>query len=326
LSRRARDLPAHAFPWNEVDPERRNAVLLIGGIIAVVAIAFALIAYGYYTERIKPDTETVLTVGKHNYSYDYLEKRARSQVNQGLLSTSKDQFGDGLISLMTTMENEELTRQAAKSIGVTATDQEIDDRMIQKLHLAADVDRATYAARLHGELVTTGFSLAEYRDMAKADVLARKIRDKFQADIPAEADHANLVVIHLDTQANALKARDRLKNGDLFGVVAAEMSIDDSKSDGGDIGWTPRGAFDDKVEEAIYGHSGVTDIIESDSGYYIFNIRGQEVRPVTDDDKNLIVKHRYDTLISQTRERIGGQAKLRTDQVQRLTQALVPGG
>jgi hypothetical protein len=325
VSRRARELPARAYPWSDLDPDRRNSLLILGGIGLIVFFALALIVYGYYTERVLPDRESVLQVGGRSFSYDYLERRARAQVRTGAMSTDPQQLAAGIIDLMATLEKEELTRLAARAEGITLTNEELEERIKVKLRLAPDVSREDYAARLQRELIATEFSLAEYREIAAAEALERKLRTHFEEQVPARADHVYLLVIHLETQAKALEARDRIRAGEIFGVVAAEMSVDESRSDGGEVGWVPRGANDPKIEAAVFGFTGVTDIIETPKGFYILESRGTETRDVDDTSKNMITSYRIDAVKDEVRKATKVTPKLTTEHVQRLTRALGQG-
>src|SRR3990170_5177816 len=58
-----------------VDPERLNRLLILGGVIAVILLAFGVIGYGWYATQIKPLSKTVLRVGDTKFSLGHLERR-----------------------------------------------------------------------------------------------------------------------------------------------------------------------------------------------------------------------------------------------------------
>src|SRR3990170_5042717 len=58
-----------------VDPERFNRLLILGGVIAVILLAFGVIGYGWDATQIKPLSKTVLRVGDTKVSFGHLERR-----------------------------------------------------------------------------------------------------------------------------------------------------------------------------------------------------------------------------------------------------------
>jgi parvulin-like peptidyl-prolyl isomerase len=101
------------------------------------------------------------------------------------------------------------------------------------------------------------------------------------------------------------------------------MSVDASKAEGGDVGWTPRGALPPEVEAFAFSRTGQSDIIETKRGYYIVDARGHEVRPVTDDTKASISSFQYEAALQSTRLEVGSHRLLTNGHVSRLTRELV---
>ena len=323
MSRRVRALGNRNFPWTSLDPDRRNAVLLLGGIGIVIVLALGLIGYGYYSDRIAPKHDTVLKVGDRNFDYALVERRARAELVRGRIDTSK--LGDSLYAVVVTIQREEILRQAAVTIGLTVSGDEIEARYAVRLALQKEASRELLASRLRDDLLRTGLSLSEYRDITEAEVLERKMRDQFESKVPAEAEFVDLRLIESRTQAEALKAKERLDRGEKFSLVAVDVSIDPSgKTNAGDLSWTPRGALQKQVEEVAFSLAAGSrsDVIEADEGFFIVESAGKETRAVNSDAKNTIVQRSIADLLGETRKRIGTEITMTTRQIQKLASSV----
>jgi hypothetical protein len=311
LSRRARALSSRSFPWTDLDPDRRNAVLLVAGIGLVVVLSLGLVAYGYYKDKIAPKHETVLRVGHREFDYASVEKRLK--VEYAASPPTNPQQIDAQQTILNTIskiEHEEIVRQAAKSQGVTATEEEIQARLAEALGLPKDTSREQIGGFLRAELVRNRMSLGEYREIVTADVLEKKLGSQFESIAPQRTEHVNLSLIETGSQVQALQAKQRLDSGEPFSVVATQVSKHESKSAAGDLGWRPRGS------------TGVSDVIETDDGFFILKVNGLETMEVTDAGKQLIVEFSVSNLLSKTKKDIGTERMLTAGQVQRLAGSL----
>jgi len=297
--------------------------LLVGGIAAVVVFALALIGYGYYTERIAPKGKTVITVGSRKFDYAFIERRAKAELARGRINPSN--LGEGLSLMLATVQREELLRQTASTMGLVVTEAELDARYRERLGLSGDASRDELALRLRSQLLFTGLSLAEYRDIVRSEVVEQKLKDQLNASVPAETEHVNLRLIQTSTEADASKAKERLDQGALFAVVAVEMSIDPlAKTNGGEISWTPRGILPKQVDDVAFAlAAGVrSDVIESDEGFYVIESRGIETRPLTDEVKPAIVQRSVDNQLKETSDRVGVAITITQEQLQELVLSL----
>jgi parvulin-like peptidyl-prolyl isomerase len=319
-----RAVNARAYPWTGLDPERRNTLLLYGGLGILVAVALAVIAYGYYTDRIAPKHATVLSVGDRDFDLSFVERRIKAEVRGAPISPQ--QIGQAIVVVMSEIEREELTRQAAAAKGITLTEAELEAGIREDLSLDETATRNDIAARLRSELVRMGgFPLDEYRDMVRAELLTDRLKAGFEANVPAETEHADLRIFQANTQSDALGARQRIANGESFAAVAASTSVHRSKSSAGELGWIPRGALPQKLEEVAFAlHAGsISDIVETDEGFFFLENRGQESRAVTEDGRKQVVDHAFSNLIQQTRDTVGVSTSLTEAQIQRIALDLV---
>jgi foldase protein PrsA len=195
--------------------------------------------------------------------------------------------------------------------------------MRERLGLEADASREAVAAVLRVDLLISGLSISEYREMARVEVLESKLRERYEATVPATADHVDMRLIQLQTQQTANEVKERLNRGEEFGTVASAVSVHSSKAAGGELGWVPRGAQAAALEEFAFNQTGVSDVITIDNIFYIVESRGVESREVTADGKEDIVNRSLSDALAKTREEIGSETKLTNTQVQRLARSIL---
>jgi parvulin-like peptidyl-prolyl isomerase len=317
-----RSLFSRTFDWSDIDTERRNAILVVGGISIVVIVAFVIIGYGYYTDKLSASNDTVLTVGSRDIKYDYLERRLLNNVKSSDLASSTA-FTQLVGTVLSNIEREEVLRQAAKSKGLEVTPDELDAELRQELGVNTDSSREVLGTRLAAELKLTGYSLSQYEDIAKAKVIEAKFRDQFAAQVPAQAEQVDVRLVEVATQAKALELKQRLDNGEQMAVIAATESIHISKSNAGELGWVPRGTLEPDLEDKIFSQQvdTISDVIEEPDGFYIVQLLGKETRPVDDAAKKKVVDYSLTSLLDETRTAVGTNFSLTQNQISKLATA-----
>ena len=326
MSRRARTLNTRSVPWAGLDPERRNALLLIGAVSLAVGFAIALVAYGYYNDRIAPRHETMLKVGNREFDYAFLERRARAEFGLGTFNARA--ITQGIAATLALIEREEVVRQTARQSGLSASDAEVDAQIREMLGLKEDASRDDFAARYRDELLRIHLSPAEYRDIALAELLQQKFESQIEAGIPAQTDFVSLRIIQVETQTEAAAAKARVEKdeygglGTSFGVAASQLSAHASSANGGELGWVPRGALTDEVEQVAFSVTGLSDAIETDAGFFLLYVRGTEVRDVSEVDRLNIVQQSLREMLNKTRVEAGSQISASEEQLQRLAVSL----
>jgi parvulin-like peptidyl-prolyl isomerase len=164
------------------------------------------------------------------------------------------------------------------------------------------VDNVLQAARL---------SEAKFRQIAEASVLRDKLEEAVIAELPSEEEqvlfrytvasdpeqatqkiqeiragvreevHARHILV--ETLEAAQTVLQRLRDGEDFAALAAELSIDTSnKDDGGDLGWFGRGAMVPEFEQAAFdGEIGIyPEPVQTQFGFHVIEKLGQEERPI----------------------------------------------
>jgi len=324
VSRRARTLAPRSI--TSLDPERRNAILLIAGIGIVIGLALALVAYGYYNDRIAPKHETVLKVGKREFDYAFFERRVRAEIELGRISQGN--IANGLSFVFAVLEREELVRQAAKSSGVTASAEEVEEQIRKSLSLSEGISRDGFAENYRYELLRLKLSPDEYGESARAQVLEAKLRAQLAAAAPAQTDFVSMRLIQVASLEEAQQARQRIERDEFgnlsnsFGVVAAEVSRHASSETGGEMGWRARGSLSTKVEEVAFSLTGLSDVIEANGSFFLLYVRGTAVRDVGEEDRDEIGQQGLANLLTKTRDELGSEIVATEEQLQRLVISL----
>lgn len=132
----------------------------------------------------------------------------------------------------------------------------------------------------------TGFTKEDFRTLVESSLLREKLEEAIGAEVPTTAEQVHARHILLETREEAEAALERLKNGEAFEALAAELSQDTmTKEDGGDLGWFPRGQMVAEFEEAAFAlqPGELSEIVETSYGFHIIRVEEREDnRPLED--------------------------------------------
>jgi parvulin-like peptidyl-prolyl isomerase len=320
VSRRIQTVPHRSYPWTGIDPERRNTLMLVGGIVGVIVVALILAGYGYYNDKIAPGRETVLRIGDRSWSYDDLVRRTKA-----ITTGDSSKLQEDVENALKMMRDEELVRQAGRLNGLTLTEEDVLQGFRDRYGLQAGASREIIRVNLRNEMSTTGLSLAEIEDMVRAQVLDKRMNARVKEALPAKAPHVQLGLIQLGTQSQALQLRQTiLEEKESFAVVAARDSKHPSKDKAGDVGWVPRAALPKEVGDVAFSRNDLflSDVIENEAGFFIIAVRGYEERELTDESKEQIVQQKRAEEMEKATREVGVAVDLTTGQQRRIALSL----
>jgi foldase protein PrsA len=247
-------------------------------VIACVAIAVVLIAGGtiYYQSQVAPFQRSVITVDNTAVRMGYFLKRTKMA-------------GSDPAAMLQQLTYEQIVKIMAPLYGIEASQSDVDQvlRSAAAASSANTTDNSTVTPLTDAQfkewyrerLKATGLSDAEYKEIAHTNLLAAQLQSYLASNIPAKGEQVHLSVIVLGTSADASKAKARLDAGETFATVAREVSVDtQSKENGGDVGWIPRGIlpYDSVIFQLGVGQ--VSDPVATDpnspttSQYVIFMV------------------------------------------------------
>jgi len=170
--------------------------------------------------------ETVIRVNDTEFNMGYyikmLELSGRGQPDY--LPYLADQ-------VVTAIEQNELIRQGAEDLGIVASNSEVDE-MLKEFDPPLSKD---------------------YRDLIRAEILKGKLRDVyFDQGVPMFAEQRHIMAMFLESENQTAEVRTRLENGEDFGELAGELSLESlSQTENGDLGWHPYGILSEMMGLSI---------------------------------------------------------------------------
>ncbi len=197
------------------------------------------------------------------------------------------------------------TPTAAPTSGPTATLSPTSTAAPTATAVNADGYKTLFKDRVDTLGKDTGLDETGYRRLIESSL----IREKLVADITKDEKPFQEEVwarhILLKTQEEADAVEKRLKAGEDFAKVAAEVSTDTSNKDkGGDLGWFARGAMVAPFEEAAFALKigEISAPVKSDFGFHIIQVIGHENRPITDQQLTTNKQKIFDDFIKKLRD------------------------
>ena len=234
----------------------------------------------------------------------------------------KDQLKQMKVQYLNAMVNEKLMLKNAESVGVTPTDDELNeyaDKQIEQLKQAYPDD-----AQFQQVLEANGFTEDSYKDYAKKQYKLQKVQEAITADVEvtdddakayydenkdsqytvgAGANAAHILIAekgsdgNIDFDASLAKANEvkaKLDAGADFAQLASEYGTDGTKDKGGDLGFVAynQANYDQDFLAGFkqLSEGQISDPVKSQFGYHIIKATGIKDEVVTpfDDVKDQI--------------------------------------
>jgi len=215
-----REVSKHHLSRQQEQAKRQRRVLIAG--IAVIAAVGGIIGGGWYVKEYQPLQQTVIRVNDTEFDMRYYIDMLELNYMYGATS-----------DVIVLIKQNELIRQGveAEDLGITASDSEIDEE-------------------LEGYDPPLG---KEYRDVARANILMRKLIDEhFEQEIPLSAEQRHVLAMFLESENQAAEVRDRLEEGEDFSELAGELSLEGlTKAENGDLGWHPQGILSEVMVSSV---------------------------------------------------------------------------
>jgi len=196
--------------------ERRRRIIFSVGIFIIAAV-LVVVGVGWYIGQYKPLHEVVIRVNDTEFNMNYYIKALKYYgrgMPAGQLLYLTGQVEEAI-------EQGELIKQEAAKLGISVSNDEIDEKL------------DSYDPPLS----------KTYRDLAEAEVIVAKLRDDyFDKQVPASAEQRHIMAMFLESEAQVHEVRSRLESGEDFETLAQELSLERfSRTEGGDFEWHPEG-------------------------------------------------------------------------------------
>jgi parvulin-like peptidyl-prolyl isomerase len=194
--------------------QRRQRIIFISGISVIVLIALIILA-GWFVAEYYPLQRTIATVYdtkiKQSMFIDTMELIGMSQPNIDLNSQS-----DYILQMI--VQNE-LNKKAAEALGVTVSDQEVNETIKNAGYPDNEASRA----------------------MVRASLLTQKLQEGyFSEQVPDSDTQVLMNAMLVENEEVASQLRYRLASGDNFTMLAEEYALNTvSKNNKGVFDWHP---------------------------------------------------------------------------------------
>jgi len=206
--------------------KRRQRLILSFGILIIVA-ALVTVGAGWYITQYRPLHETVIKVNDTSFNMNYY-------INM-LKCYGRGQSIDFLFYLadeaVTIIEQNELIRQGALKLGISVSNDEVDQEL---KNLDPPLSK-------------------DYRDLVRIEMLITKLRDEyFEQKVPFFAEQRHILAMFLENENQAIEVRARLEAGEDFAELADELSLEAiSQTKKGDLGWRPKDVLAELLRTSI---------------------------------------------------------------------------
>ncbi len=177
-----------------------------------------------------------------------------------------------------------LIAQEAARLSITISEAEVEEEL--NLLITSHGGPAAFQQWLN----QIGYSLDEWREELRAELLANAVRDQVLASMSRTAEYVHAYHIVVASEAEAKRIAAQLQNGSSFDALARAFSLDTTtRPAGGDLGWFTRhsGAIIwPEVEEVAFRlQPGETSPpVKSPIGYHIIRVAAREERPLNETD------------------------------------------
>ena len=241
-------------------------------------IAIAIAVYATVQSEDPPILEVNdVSVSQSEYTSILKSQRLYAQSYGGSFNP-----GVAPYELMQNLAQNELIRQAAPREGLSVTEQEIEAEILRRLVPGAEGQpiegqvRRDYEAAVSNYLSTTQLSFDTYKSLVEIDLMRNQLRERLGRDIQLVQPHAEVHMIQIADIAVTDQVESALNASDAdFAKIALQFSVDqESRADGGRLGWIPRTAhlrYDDFLFGLDVGE--LSQPIQAEDGeYYVVRL------------------------------------------------------
>ncbi len=220
---------------------RRKTLVIASVVIAVIMVIVGI--FYYFSGDARYSRLTVITVDDTSIKMDYFLRRTKLA-------------GNDPTTMLQQLAIEQIIKQKAPDLVGEPTPSDIDTvlRSIAGSSNSEDVTEnlteSQFKEWYHQELKASGLSDTEYKDVVRTNLLDYALEQYLAEKVPTLAEQVHLNIIELKTSEDADKAKTRIKAGESFAAVARAVSLNtETKENGGDFGWVPRGVtiFDSQI-------------------------------------------------------------------------------
>ncbi|MSQ41659.1 MAG: hypothetical protein EXR65_01285 [Dehalococcoidia bacterium] len=274
----------------------------------------AIIGAGVYVTQYRAPHAHVLTVGGSDFDAAAVASRATYMVAFESAGGSPSPAETALDRLA----EEVALRERAPALVAAPTADDIE-QSVKVLFRLADTGNPAFARAdlqtvIGRALDISGLTRTEFDDIMRARVLAQRMRDRFRAEVPAQAPQLKLMRIRFSDEATAQRVREQLIAGGDFAQAAAAHNPDPATAaSGGDLGWLPAMLLDEEAAKSLdaVAVGGFSALVRSGAFYGLYRVDGREQARALDEPQIArITERQYQDWLTGARREAGVRSNL----------------
>jgi len=182
------------------------------------------------------------------------------------------------LQILEQLINDTIIAQQADYQAMRVTDDDVNARIAEMIQDAGSVEK------LNEYLTRHQMTLGDLCTQMRASLVSEMMFERVTAVLPTTEEQVHWRQILVATPATAQALRDRARRGEDFAALARQHSLDEtSKAQGGDMGWTPRGVLDPRLDAVLFDLpvGQVSEVITTNFGYHIVQVMARDkARPL----------------------------------------------
>lgn len=199
--------------------------------------------------------------------------------------------------VLDTLIEQRLIRQAAANAGISVTDAEVQAE-IDALRSSVGTDDGWQSF-----LDMNNYTEATLFNAQRDSILTQRMLAQIMAPLMGDVEQVRARHILVSSEAEANAVLERLRNGEDFQTLAAEVSIDQTTRDqGGDLGWfTVDELLDRRLAEVAFeiDQGAIAGPVVTRIGYHIIQTVDRAARPIESERMALLVESLYNRWLQE---------------------------
>jgi len=205
-------------------------------------------------------------------------------------------------TVLESMINDQLSLQQAAKENITVTDEELNNSVkeletyyggkeaLDKYLTEQGMDRAQFEALLRDQMIISKLYEEITANVTVTDEEVKKYFEENQSLFELSSPEIRASHILVDTEEEARKILNELKNGADFAELAKKYSKDPSKENGGDLGFFGKNVMVEEFEKAAFDLEvgEISEPVKTDYGYHIIKVTDKRTELTFDDVKDYI--------------------------------------
>lgn len=213
---------------------------------------------------------------------------------QAALNQAKQQVLNALIEQL-------IIEQQAETLGISISEEMLEARVQES------IAQGQGQAQFETWLAANSLTLTEFERLLRSELIANQLFEHVTGGVPDRAEQIRVRHIQVADEALARQIIEQLKGGADFAGLAQDLSVDDnSRTNGGDLGWLARGMapLPPEVERIAFSlqPGQVSGPIGPKVGFHIIKLEEKEAdRPLTNEMLQAVKKQLFTEWLAQQR-------------------------